>query len=133
MKTSAPYHHGSNNAERVIRTINSLLRTGSVQQGWKAGLWHTRLPLIQWTLNTMVSESTGQTPFRLFLGREPRMPMDLLMPSPIPRTDTPSVVQQLYEEAWRIRNLVSEAPEKNLVKVGKILVVIILRQCRMVV
>ena len=88
IKHSLPYFHQSNNAERTIRTLISLLRLAAVTDGKEPAEWPTRLPAIAFAINTAVCASTGVTPFQAFIGREPRVPMDMLVPPP-DRQETP--------------------------------------------
>ena len=67
----------------------------------------------------MVSEATQQTFFRLFLGREPWMPLDVLLPDPLPDKDAPSMLKRAKEEVWQVRDAVADHQRRNLVKIRR--------------
>jgi len=72
--------------ERFHRTLNSML--GKVVSESQRD-WDEQLPLVLAAYRGTVHSSTGFSPNRLFLGREVRMPIDLVMGiSPEPQIDT---------------------------------------------
>ena len=81
--------------------------------------WPKLLPAIQFSLNSIISESTQQTPFKLFLGREPRMLLDLMLPYPLPDKDAPSMIKRTKEEIWRVRDAVADQQKRNFIKIQK--------------
>ena len=66
-------------AERFHRTLNSML--GKVVSESQRD-WDERLPTVLAAYRASVHSSTGFSPNRLFLGREIRMPLDLVMGTP---------------------------------------------------
>jgi hypothetical protein len=66
-------------AERFHRTLNSML--GKVVSESQRD-WDERLPLVMAAYRASPHSSTGFSPNRLFLGRENRMPLDLVMGLP---------------------------------------------------
>jgi len=66
--------------ERFHRTLNSML--GKVVSASQRD-WDDRLPSVMAAYRASPHSSTGFTPNRLFLGRENRMPLDLVMGLPL--------------------------------------------------
>jgi transposase InsO family protein len=66
--------------ERFHRTLNSML--GKVVSESQRD-WDERLPLVMAAYRASPHSSTGLSPNRLFLGRENRMPLDLIMGLPV--------------------------------------------------
>jgi len=78
---TTPYKPSTNGVvERFHRTLNSMLgkTVGESQRDWDE-----RLPYVMAAYRASPHSSTGFSPNRLFLGRENRMPIDLLMGLPI--------------------------------------------------
>ena len=97
---SSPYKPSTNaNVERFHRTLNSML--GKVVKESQRD-WDERLPLVMAAYRASVHSTTGYSPNRLFLGRETRMPLDLVMG--VPKEDegqpqsTDAYVQNLKEK-----------------------------------
>jgi len=79
LRTTA-YQPSTNGAvERFHRTLNSML--GKVVSESQRD-WDDKLPAVLAAYRASPHESTGFTPNRLFLGREVRMPLDLLLDLP---------------------------------------------------
>ena len=79
-KTSTPnYNPQSNSVERYHRTLNSMLR---VMMSRDETEWGRYLPAATLAYNTKVHSSTGLTPYFAMFGRECRLPIDLIVPSP---------------------------------------------------
>ena len=77
---TTPYKPSTNAAcERFHRTLNSML--GKVVKETQRD-WDQRLPQVMAAYRASPHSSTGYTPNRLFLGRETRMPLDLVMGTP---------------------------------------------------
>ena len=74
---TTPYKPSTNGVvEQFHRTLNSML--GKVVNETQRD-WDERLPLVLAAYRASTHSSTGFTPNRLFLGREVRMPLDLVM------------------------------------------------------
>jgi transposase InsO family protein len=86
--------------ERFHRTLNSML--GKVVCDSLRD-WDERLPLVMAAYRASPHSSTGLSPNRLFMGRENRMPLDLVMGLPTneanPAEDTNEYIAKLKEHA----------------------------------
>jgi len=74
---TTPYKPSTNsNCERFHKTLNSML--GKVVKESQRD-WDQRLPQVMAAYRASPHSSTGYSPNRLFLGRETRMPLDVIM------------------------------------------------------
>ena len=79
-KTLTPsYNPSSNMVERFHRTLSSMLRT---ILGREDTNWDSLLPAITLAYNSKLNESTGVTPALAFLGKEMKIPVDLIIQLP---------------------------------------------------
>jgi hypothetical protein len=116
-KTALPDLHHSNLAERTIRTLNQLLRSQGATDGRPPAEWPARLPIAAMAMNTTVSKATNFTPYRLFFGREPRLPLDLLLPTPVTTGEpAPTMLRRQVEDFWAVRDGVEDQHRRNQIK-----------------
>jgi len=80
LRTTAYQPSTNGVVERFHRTLNAML--GKVVSSSQRD-WDERLPAVLAAYRSSPHESTGFSPNRLFLGREVRMPWDLIMGLPI--------------------------------------------------
>ena len=79
-KTTTPsYNPQSNIVERWHRTINMMMKTFMDRDDRE---WSKYLPAMVMAYNTKVNSSTGVTPYFATFGREARLPVDLVLPTP---------------------------------------------------
>ena len=94
-KETPPYNPNSNPVERFHRTLNTIFRTflDRDDPGWERVL-----PMATLAYNSKCHSSTGQTPFLVWMGREARLPIDIIVPTPQQQYET---VEQHTEDVLR--------------------------------
>jgi deoxyuridine 5'-triphosphate nucleotidohydrolase len=74
-----PYNPQSNQVERFHKTLAAMLRVLLPRENSE---WDKYLPSITLAYNTKVNQTTGVTPSLAFLGREAKLPVDLVIQTP---------------------------------------------------
>ena len=97
----------SNPIERVHRVLNTIFRIYLKRDDPE---WEAVLPMALLAYNTKVNSTTGVTPNEAWLGREAKIPLDLILPQPDERFGT--VNEQVLITIRRF-NLMYEHMRKN--------------------
>eukprot|EP00731_Ephydatia_muelleri_P011498 Em0006g392a len=92
---TTPYHPQSDGmVERFNRTLLNLLSL-SVSENERD--WDVKLPVLLFAYRTSVHETTGVTPFSMMLGREARLPEDLIYGLPVGGAPVPQGGREYVE------------------------------------
>ncbi|KAK9515992.1 hypothetical protein VZT92_026587 [Zoarces viviparus] len=75
-RTTAYHPAGNGQCERFNRTLHNLLRTLPVSRKRD---WNSCLPQVLYCYNTTLHQATGESPFFLMFGQEPRLPVNFLL------------------------------------------------------
>ncbi len=103
---TTPYHPQANPAERFNRTLLGMLRT--LEETEKSN-WADHLNKVVHAYNCTVHESTGFSPFFLLFGREPVLPIDLVLPTKQSRNPQ----QEAYEIAMKNMKKAAAKGQRN--------------------
>lgn len=102
---TTPYHPAGNPVERWNRTLINMLR--SLEDGQKDN-WRKMLPAVVHAYNCCVHQSTGFSPYMLFFGRQPRLPIDIAFGLDVNHTDRKPTVKYVQD----LKTQLSEAYQK---------------------
>lgn len=102
------YNPCSNPVERFHRTLNQMLRVITARDDKE---WEDHLAAITLAYNTKVNVATGVTPSLAFLGREAKLPVDMILQTPEVTFPTPhhcvqdfiSRYQTVYQYTQRVQ------------------------------
>lgn len=84
-KMTTAYHPQTNGlTERLNRTLTDML---SMYVARDHRDWDAPLPYVTFAYNSSRHDTAGYSPFYLLFGREPRLPMDTLLPESTPSTE----------------------------------------------
>ena len=108
---TTPYHpEGNAQCERFNRSMHDLLRTLPNEKKKK---WPEHLPELLYAYNATPHAATGYTPFYLLFGREPRLPVDILLGGDQPEDNHPGDVHDwLTTHQSRLRDAYQKAGER---------------------
>ena len=123
-RSTITFRHPQGNArvERFMRYINAAM-TISLE---KYEDWPRTVPMVLFAYRTLVHETTGYSAFSLMYGREPRLPLDVVLSGPemlerFPEEEEPAVVAEYAQKLasnlkhafHRVRRVQTEAAERN--------------------
>lgn len=91
---TTPYHPSGNPVERTNRTLIGMLRGLENEQKTD---WRKSLPAVVHAYNCCISQSTGFSPYFLFFGRQPRLPIDVAFGIDIGEKKKGSTIQYVRE------------------------------------
>ena len=108
---TTPYHpEGNAQCERFNRSMHDLLRTLPPE---KKRRWPEHLPELLYAYNATPHASTGYAPFHLLFGREPKLPVDILLGGDSESTTQPSQASDwLSAHQSRLRDAYEKAGER---------------------
>ena len=108
-RTTAYHPQGNGMTERVNRTIIEMLATVSDHA---ASSWDQLIPLVLMAYRSSVNASTGYTPHYLLFGREMKIPLDFIIPTPdtICELDSASLAEKFHSNI----NIAFEIARENM-------------------
>ncbi|KAL7870950.1 hypothetical protein SRHO_G00084470 [Serrasalmus rhombeus] len=113
---TTPYHPaGNGQCERFNRTLHNLLRTLPTSRKQD---WASHLPQVVFCYNTTPHQGTGESPYFLMFGQEPRLPVDFLLgqvQDPMPG----GIQDWVLEHQARLKLAFEGARERLLVAAGR--------------
>lgn len=119
-RTTAYHPEGNGQCERFNRTLHDLLRTLPPDQKRR---WPQHLSKLTFAYNTTVHQSTGVSPYFLMFGRQPQLPVDLLLGTSSEELSGGSVEEWIQEhqdnlnDAYgRVRERLQERLERRNLK-----------------
>ena len=105
---TAPYHpSGNGQCERFNRTMHNLLRSLDEE---KKKRWAEYLPELVYAYNATPHASTGYTPYFLFTGRHPTLPIDTILNTP--RSEEESLDEWVLVHQRRLEDAIKRANRK---------------------
>ena len=112
---TTPYHPCSNPVERWNRTLLNMLR--SLEEERKVE-WKKVLPCVVHAYNCCQHQSTGFSPYFLFFGRHPRLPVDIAFGIDLNQGEKKSVKQHVRGLREQLKSAYEKA-EENMQKMAK--------------
>ena len=108
---TTPYHaEGNGQCERFNRTMHDRLKTLPPEHKRK---WPEYLPELVYIYNSTVHSSTGYSPYYLLFGREPTLPIDLILGTSQTQ-DTTSIDEWLEKHQKRLRDALQNATSNTM-------------------
>ena len=104
VNTSAYHPQTDGLVERFNRTLIDMLAKTTELNGKN---WDEKLPFVLFAYRSTVQESTGESPFRLLYGRDPKLPTEDALSCPVDRTQIDltyykTEVSSNLTEAWKL-------------------------------
>nr|XP_046254367.1 uncharacterized protein LOC124064187 [Scatophagus argus] len=113
---TTPYHPaGNGQCERFNRTLHDQLRTLPASRKHD---WVSCLPQVLFCYNTTPHQSTGESPYFLMFGREPRLPVDFLL-GRVQDPEPGEVRDWVAEHQARLKVAFENARERLLAAAGR--------------
>ena len=109
---TTPYHPAGNPVERWNRTLLNMIR--SLEEDEKIN-WRKNLPAVVHAYNSCIHSSTGYSPYFLFFGRHPRLPIDLAFGVDVGRRKNESSIQYIRSLKSQLKSAYERAAE-NMAK-----------------
>ena len=79
-KFTANYHPQTNMTERVNRTLKPIM---AIFAQSRPKSWDKEIQKVAFALRTSINETTGETPAFMMFGRDPKLPLDLMVGEPV--------------------------------------------------
>ena len=108
-RTTAFHPQGNGQCERYNRSLIALLQTLPPDQKRR---WPEHLKEVTFFYNSTPHSTTGQSPYSLLFGRQPRLPVDVYLQTAPPPPS--AAANHLAEHVRRINQLRSRAHERSL-------------------
>ncbi|GFS19132.1 Pol polyprotein [Elysia marginata] len=101
-RTTAYHPAGNGQTERYNKTMFNLLRTLTPEEKRR---WPQLLPELVFWYNTTAHSTTGHSPYLLLYGREPRLPIDDLVNTPIEKSVPVTAEDYLRQHCQRLSHI----------------------------
>ena len=113
-----PYNPQSNNVERFHRSLNQIFRI-CLNRDDKG--WSKILRTACFAYNTKVCTATGLTPFEAFFGRQAKVPLDIVLPTPQEQyTSGNQFVKETVERFQEIYKIVRQKEDAQIKRNAKL-------------
>jgi transposase InsO family protein len=112
---TSPYHPEANGrCERLHRTLNDIIakRVSKNQLDWE-----DHIPAALWAIRTSTHSGSRHTPYFLVYGREPRLPIDLVLRPKykyVGEAYVPTMLQRLHQAYQDVKRNLRESQERNM-------------------
>ena len=114
--TTTPYRPQSNaTCERFNKTLISRIRSLHAEEKHR---WNLHVDSLVFAYNSTVHESIGMSPYYAMFGRQPRLPLDLMMRIPNTYAYEPNTIRSYAEQRRQEMKGAFEECAKNIMKRG---------------